>query len=82
MDKISFKNDTKCIIYTHRRSDVSPYKACNSCIDLLGNIEANIIANSVNGMHTLGMIRNFSPGKYGLFHISEESPLHTYGKRG
>ena len=31
------KNDTKCIIYTHRRSDVSPYEACNSCIDFLGN---------------------------------------------
>ena len=36
----SFKNDTKCIIYTHCRSNVSPYQACNSCIDSLGNIKS------------------------------------------
>ena len=45
MDKIpgqkSFKNDTKCIIYIHLRSNVPPYEACNLCIDLLGNISIN-----------------------------------------
>ena len=35
--KIIQRNDTKCIIYTHRMSDMPPYKACNSCIDSLGN---------------------------------------------
>ena len=30
-DKISLKDDTKCIIYTRRRSNMSPYEACNLC---------------------------------------------------
>ena len=36
MDKISLKDDTECIIYTHCRSNMSPYEACNSCTDSLG----------------------------------------------
>ena len=33
-DKISFKNDTICIISHYHRSDVSPYEACNLCIQI------------------------------------------------
>ena len=33
----SFKDDTKCIISHYCMSDMPPYKACNLCIDLLGN---------------------------------------------
>ena len=40
MDKISFKDDTKCIIYTPCMCDIGPYKACNLCIDSLGNIDS------------------------------------------
>ena len=36
-DKISFKDDTKCIISHYHMSDMPPYKACNLCIDSLGN---------------------------------------------
>ena len=37
MDKITFKNDTKCNKYTPRRSSIGPYEACNLHIDSLGN---------------------------------------------
>ena len=30
----SFKNDTKCIIYTHHVSDIGPYEACTLCIQI------------------------------------------------
>ena len=38
MDNISFQNDTKCIIYTHRRSDRPIQSMKIMHIDLLGNI--------------------------------------------
>ena len=38
-DKISLKDDTKCIISHYRMSDMPPYEACNVCIDSLGNIK-------------------------------------------
>ena len=37
MDKISLKDDTKCIISNYHMSNKPPYKACNLCIDFLGN---------------------------------------------
>ena len=36
-DKISLKDDTKCIITHYRMSNMPPYEACNLHIDSLGN---------------------------------------------
>ena len=86
MDKIpgqkSFKNDTKCIIYIHLRSNVPPYEACNLCIDSLGNTHPLKVDRNLQWMSHRPTNSTYNPVLSGtMTHLSaqcQNSTLKTH----